>query len=152
MSTPARAAASPATPWPSAPDWQRYVEAPSSATICPAAIVSTSGTVSGAQNLVCGGSGSATLTMTSGGATPTIVLDYGREVGGVPYFGVSAESGSPTLEAGYSEGLNYLSATGDGATPWAEGDPSRADTYPSPDRARSPTSSCRAANGTRNSP
>ncbi|MFI5066584.1 MAG: alpha-L-rhamnosidase C-terminal domain-containing protein, partial [Streptosporangiales bacterium] len=127
---PARAAAASATPWPAAPDWQSYVETPSSPDVCPQAIQSTSGAVSGAQNLVCGGSGGATLTMTSGGATPTIVLDYGHEVGGVPYFDVSAESGSPTLEAGYSEGLNYLSATGDGATPWAEGDPSRADTYP----------------------
>jgi alpha-L-rhamnosidase len=125
----ALAAAASATPWPSAPDWQSYVETPASATVCPAAIVSTSGTVTGAQNLVCGGSGGATLTMTSGGATPAIVLDYGHEVGGVPYFDVSAESGSPQLTAGYSEGENYLSATGDGATPWAEGDPSRADIY-----------------------
>ena len=123
------AAASAVTPWPSAPDWQSYVEAPSGSNVCPAAIASTSGTVTGAQNLICGGSGGATLTMTSGGATPTIVLDYGKEVGGVPYFNVSAESGSPQLEAGYSEGANYLSAGGDGATPWGEGDPSRADTY-----------------------
>jgi alpha-L-rhamnosidase len=85
--------------------------------------------VSGAQNLVCGGSGGATLTMTAGGATPTIVLDYGKEVGGVPYFTVTSTSGSPQLKAGYSEGLNYLSADGDGGTPWAEGDTSRADTY-----------------------
>jgi len=123
------AAASASTPWPSAPDWQSYVEAPSGSTVCPAAIVSTSGTVTGAQNLVCGGSGGATLTMTSGGMTPTIVLDYGKEVGGTPYFGVSAESGTPQLQAGYSEGENYLSASGDGATPWGEGDSSRADTY-----------------------
>src|SRR5450755_2499156 len=108
------AAASASTPWPSAPDWQSYVEAPSGSTVCPAAIVSTSGTVTGAQNLVCGGSGGAALTMTSGGATPAIVLDYGHEVGGVPYFDVSAESGSPQLTAGYSEGENYLSASGDG--------------------------------------
>jgi alpha-L-rhamnosidase len=67
--------------------------------------------------------------MTSGGATPTIVLDYGKEMGGIPYFTVSSASGSPQLKAGYSEGLNYLSAGGDGATPWAEGDTSRADTY-----------------------
>ena len=125
----APAASSSATPWPSSPNWQSYVETPGSSNVCPQAIQSTSGTVSGAQNLVCGGSGGATLTMTSGGATPAIVLDYGREAGGVPYFTVSAESGSPKLQAGYSEGLNYLSATGDGATPWAEGDTSRADTY-----------------------
>jgi alpha-L-rhamnosidase len=125
----APAAATAATPWPSSPDWQSYVETPSASTVCPTAIESTSGTVTGAQNLVCGGSGGATLTMTSGGATPTIVLDYGQEVGGLPYFGVSAESGSPVLQAGYSEGLNYLSATGDGSTPWAEGDSSRYDSY-----------------------
>jgi alpha-L-rhamnosidase len=117
------------TPWPSSPDWQSYVETPSSSTVCPTAIESTSGTVTGAQNLVCGGSGGATLTMTSGGATPTIVLDYGKEVGGLPYFDVSSESGSPVLQAGYSEGLNYLSATGDGSVPWAEGDSQRYDDY-----------------------
>jgi alpha-L-rhamnosidase len=74
------AAASSATPWPSSPNWQSYVETPGSANVCPTAIQSTSGTVSGAANLVCGGSGGATLTMTSGGTTPTIVLDYGKEV------------------------------------------------------------------------
>ena len=98
------AAATDATPWPSSPDWQSYVETPSASTVCPTAIESTSGTVTGAQNLVCGGSGGATLTMTSGGATPTIVLDYGQEVGGLPYFGVSAESGSPVLRAGVQRG------------------------------------------------
>jgi alpha-L-rhamnosidase len=123
------AAASSATARPPAADWHSYVETPKSPNVCPTAIHSTSGTVTGAQNLVCGRSGGATLTMTSGGPAPTIVLDYGREMGGLPYFDVSAESGSPKLEAGYSEGLNYLSATGDGATPWAEGDSSRADTY-----------------------
>jgi alpha-L-rhamnosidase len=122
-------AAASSTPWPSAPNWQSYAEAPSSAAVCPTAITSTSGTVTGAQNLVCGGSGGATLTLTSGGATPTIVLDYGKDVGGLPYFNVSAESGSPVLRAGYSEGEQYLSATGDGATPWAEGDTSRSDSY-----------------------
>jgi alpha-L-rhamnosidase len=124
------AAASPsAPPGPSAADWHRYLEAPNSPNVCATAIQSTSGTFTGAQNLTCGRSGGATLTMTPGGAAPTIVLDYGRDVGGLPYFGVSAETGSPKLQAGYSEGLNYLSATGDGATPWAEGDSSRADTY-----------------------
>jgi alpha-L-rhamnosidase len=129
-SQPREAAAASTTPWPSSPDWQSNVETPASSNVCPAAIASTSGAVTGAQSLVCGGSGGATLTMTSGGGTPTIVLDYGQETGGVPYFNVSAESGSPHLEAGYSEGSNYLSATGDGGTPWAEGDTSRADTYP----------------------
>ncbi|MHA6765477.1 hypothetical protein [Streptacidiphilus sp. PAMC 29251] len=123
-------AASSSTPWPASPPWQGYVEAPSAADVCPVAVQSSSGVVTGAQNLLCGGSGSATLTLTAGGATPTVVLDYGKETGGLPYFAVSAETGSPVLKAGYSEGLPYASANGDGAAPWAEGDPSRNDSYP----------------------
>ncbi|MFD4875056.1 alpha-L-rhamnosidase C-terminal domain-containing protein [Streptomyces sp. NPDC058420] len=125
----AASAAASATPWPSAPDWQSYVQAPSGATVCPTAVTSTSGSVSGAANLVCGGSGGATLTLAAGGTAPTIVLDYGKDVGGLPYFTVSAESGSPQLKAGYSESARYVSASGDGGTPWGEGDPARSDTY-----------------------
>ena len=90
---------------------------------------STSGTVTGASTLLCGGSADATLTYVSGGTAPTIVYDYGKEVGGVPYFYVSSESGSPTLQAGYSESSLYIGPTGDGSTPWAEGDPKRYDDY-----------------------
>ncbi|HEX4786976.1 MAG TPA: alpha-L-rhamnosidase C-terminal domain-containing protein [Actinospica sp.] len=113
----------------SATGWQAYDETPTSATVCATAVSSVSGGVTGASGLLCGGSGGATLTKVSGGATPTIVLDYGKDVGGIPFFDVSAESGSPTLQAGYSEGGQYESATGDGSTPWAEGDTSRADSY-----------------------
>ncbi len=60
---------------------------------------------------------------------PTVVLDYGKDVGGLPYFTVSAESGSPQLKAGYSESARYVSASGDGGAPWGEGDPARSDTY-----------------------
>ena len=114
---------------PAASHRQSYDETPTSADVCPTAVVSTAGTVSGAANLLCGGSGGATLTLASGGTTPTIVLDYGRNVGGVPYFDVSGESGTPTLQAGYSEAEQYESATGDGTSPWAEGDPKRYDDY-----------------------
>jgi alpha-L-rhamnosidase len=123
---PGTSAASPNT---YGPDWQHYVQAPSSATVCPTAVTSTSGTVTGAQHLVCGGTGGATLTLAAGGPTPTIVLDYGKEVGGLPYFDVSAATGSPTLKAGYSESKRYLTPNGDGGPPWAEGDPNRWDTY-----------------------
>jgi alpha-L-rhamnosidase len=125
----AGSAATASAPWPSSPNWQAYDEAPASTTVCPTAVTSTAGSVSGASNLLCGGSGGATLTLASGGATPTIVLDYGKDVGGIPFFDVTSESGSPTLQAGYSEGEQYESATGDGSTPWAEGDPSRHDDY-----------------------
>jgi alpha-L-rhamnosidase len=126
---PGASAATSGPPWPSAPSWQSYDETPSSASVCPVAVTSTSGSVSGAASLLCGGSGSATLSMTSVGTAPVIVLDYGKDTGGIPYFTVSAASGSPVLQASYSEGANYLSATGDGGTPWGDGDPHRYDDY-----------------------
>ena len=128
-SAPAASAASSGTPWPASPSWQAYDETPTSAQVCPTAVHSTSGTVSGASTLLCGGSADATLTYASGGTAPTIVYDYGKEVGGVPYFYVSSESGSPTLQAGYSESSLSISPTGDGTSPWAEGDPQRYDDY-----------------------
>jgi alpha-L-rhamnosidase len=121
----AQPASAASTPWPATPAWQNYVETPSGSTICPVAVTSTAGTVSGAQNLLCGGTGTATLT-SSGSA---IVLDYGKDVGGIPFFTVTAETGSPQLKAGYSESLRYLTVNGDGGAPWGEGDTSRSDTY-----------------------
>lgn len=123
-------AATSATPWPASPSWQSLDETPASANVCPVAVVSTSGSVSGASGLLCGGSGGATLTLASGGTTPTLVLDYGKNVGGVPYFDVSARSGSPTMRATYSESKAYVGSTGDTTGPWAEGDPNRYDDYP----------------------
>jgi alpha-L-rhamnosidase len=123
------ASAATSTPWPVAPDWQSYGQAPSSATACPVAVVSTSGSVTGATNLLCGGAGGATLTETSGGSTPVIILDYGKDVGGLPLFTVTSASGSPQLKAGYAESKRYLTANGGEDPPWGEGDPSRSDTY-----------------------
>jgi alpha-L-rhamnosidase len=129
VTAPGASAAASGTPWPSSPAWQSLDEVPGSASVCPTAVTSSAGTVSGASNLLCGGSGGATLTMVSGGATPSIVLDYGKDVGGIPYFDVASESGTPTLRAGYSESTRYLSTTGDGYSPWAEGDGKRYDDY-----------------------
>ena len=129
LTAPAATAASSGSPWPSSPNWQSYDETPTSSPVCPTAIVSSSGNVSGAAGLTCGGSGGATLTMTSGGSEPSIVLDYGKLVGGVPYFNVSSATGSPTLQAGYAQSEQYVSATGDAAAPWAEGDSQRYDDY-----------------------
>jgi len=117
-------------PWPSNPDWQQYVQAPTSRDVSPVAILSTAGSVTNATALTQPGSGqTTTLSWSGSGTAPAIVLDYGKEVGGLPQFTVSAESGSPTLQAGYSEVLQYLLPTGDGGTPWASGDPQRYDSY-----------------------
>ncbi|MFE5141373.1 alpha-L-rhamnosidase C-terminal domain-containing protein [Streptomyces fagopyri] len=110
-------------------DWRAYVRTPKSSDVCPVSVVSTSGSVTGARNLLCRGDGGATLTYTGGGEPPTVLLDYGQEVGGLPYFTVSAETGGPTLKAAYSEGLQYMSPSGDGSPPWADGDSSRSDSY-----------------------
>jgi alpha-L-rhamnosidase len=60
-----------------------------------------------------------------------LILDYGKDVGGVPKFDVVAESGSPQLEAGYSESAQYLTPIGDMGQggPFGSGDPHRYDIY-----------------------
>jgi alpha-L-rhamnosidase len=125
------AATAPAALWPAHPDWQRYVENPLSRNIHPVKVVSTSGQVTDAAALTHPGGGkSATLTRTKSGKGRTdIVLDYGKDLGGLPEFTVAAERGSPILLAGYSEALRFLTPNGDGANHIASGDPNRSDTY-----------------------
>jgi hypothetical protein len=95
------------------PRWQSYVEAPTAAVISPVRVVSTAGAVSNALALVKPSAGSTTLTYAPGGAAPTLVLDYGKEVGGFATFDVGAVSGAPVLHVAYSETLANLSRTGD---------------------------------------
>lgn len=114
--------------WPAHPDWQRFVMAPTAPDVHPVRIVSTAGSVSGAATLVGAGVGRATLTMTPGGRSPVIVVDYGQDVGGIPYFVVQSESGTPLLHSAYSEGLQYLGPQGDQTPPNSPtGDPNRFD-------------------------
>jgi alpha-L-rhamnosidase len=137
LMTPAAAGAAvrtggPLPSWPASPDWQQYVEAPGSANLTPVRVVSVSGTVTNPGAVVAGGRGDTTLTRSAGDTGPTdIVLDYGRDIGGIPSFTVAAASGSPTMEAGYSEAAEFIAPGGDGGTPTigANGDPSRADSY-----------------------
>jgi alpha-L-rhamnosidase len=79
----------------------------------PEKVVSTSGNVTNAEALVSGHSGSAILTMAAGGMPPAIILDYGRDVGGIPVFDVSSISGRPQLQAIYSESQQSLLPHGD---------------------------------------
>ncbi|MEV0570827.1 alpha-L-rhamnosidase C-terminal domain-containing protein [Dactylosporangium sp. NPDC050588] len=124
-----RSAAADAVPWPANPNWQQYVLGPATPNVTPVAVVSTSGNVTNAGALVTGGSGSAKLTMVSGGPAPVIILDYGKNVGGFPYFTVAAQSGNPVLRASYSEGSQYIGANGDGGGAFNAGDRSRANNY-----------------------
>jgi len=92
--------------------WEDYVVGPSTADVRPTAVVSVSGDVTRAESLTTGGDG-VTLTMTEGGEQPVVILDYGVDVGGIPYFDVSAVSGTPTLRASFSESSRYIDEDGD---------------------------------------
>lgn len=47
---------------------------------------------------------------------PQVLLDYGKDVGGVPYLDVTNVSGTPSLRASYSESATYMSPEGDGTS------------------------------------
>lgn len=96
----------------------------------PVRVLSTSGQVTNADALTRPGSSAGTvLTRTAHDPPATIVLDYGRDIGGVPEFGVQAAAGHPVLSAGYAEAARFLTPAGDNGRPFHSGDPARADTY-----------------------
>jgi len=125
-------------PWPSNPQWERDVMAPNTPDVLPVRVLSTSGSVTGAKALTNPATSNwATLTMKANRPPPSIVVDYGKDVGGVPYFVVRSESKSPVLSASYSEGLQYLGPGGDQSPSASQaGDPVRVDdvTLASPGR------------------
>ncbi|HEV3355390.1 MAG TPA: alpha-L-rhamnosidase C-terminal domain-containing protein [Pseudonocardiaceae bacterium] len=115
---------------PANPNWQRYVESSSAQLDYPVRVVSTAGSVTNPNALLHNGSSAGTtLTATSGGTAPSIVLAYGKDIGGVPEFGVTAETGTPTMTAGYAEALRFLTPNGDGGRPFESGDSARGDSY-----------------------
>jgi alpha-L-rhamnosidase len=103
--------------WPARVDWQRMLEAPTTPVVHPVGVVATSGTVSGATSLIGAGGGLATLTRTSRGPTPSVILDYGHDVGGIPYVTVHSVSGTPFLRISYSEGRQWASSPNGDETP-----------------------------------
>jgi hypothetical protein len=95
------------------PAWKSYVLGDGALQASPVRIASTSGTVTNAEGLVDPSKGPATLTWDGTGVAPLILLDYGREVGGLPFFNVNAVtpgsgSTSVTLRAAYSETREFM--------------------------------------------
>ena len=91
------------TPIPENQTWRSYVLGTGELTAKPVRINATSGDVTNAEGLVDPAKGPAKLTYTAGGRVPTIILDYGREVGGLPFFTATAVSdGGVTLRAAYT--------------------------------------------------
>lgn len=94
-------------------DWRRYVLGPDGTDVRPVRVASVSGEVSNARALSRDGRGLTTLTMRAGGPAPVIVLDYGVDVGGLPYLDVASVDGTPTIRASFSESGRYIDADGD---------------------------------------
>ncbi len=108
---PGRAAAAPPT-WPANPNWQSLVPAPTSDSVRAATVTRTSGSVTNAGGLAGQGSGATVLTTSATNSPATVILDFGKEVGGTPFATVSAFSGSSvTLRIATSEALPYLTAS-----------------------------------------
>jgi alpha-L-rhamnosidase len=99
------------------PAWQSQVLGTGTLDATPVRISSTAGDVGNAQGLVDPSKGPATLTWSGNGPAPLIVLDYGREVGGLPFFnvgGVTPAGPAPavTLRSAYSETLGFMWTAG----------------------------------------
>jgi hypothetical protein len=100
-------------PIPESPAWKRYVLGDGKPDADPVRVVSTSGAVTNAKGLVNRSKKPTTVSYAAGHPAPTIVLDYGREVGGLPFFDVGrvtpeAGASSVPLRAAYSETLQFL--------------------------------------------
>jgi alpha-L-rhamnosidase len=101
------------TPIAENPAWKSYVLGDGALQAFPVRISSTSGAVTNADGLVDPSRGPARLSWDGTGLAPTILLDYGREVGGLPFFDVGAVTPgagatSVTLRAGYSETREFM--------------------------------------------
>jgi Bacterial alpha-L-rhamnosidase 6 hairpin glycosidase domain len=81
--------------------------APSSRTVVPVAVFSTAGAVSNPNNVL---SGKPT---TLAGAGAQIVLDFGKEVGGILSLEFAGAAGNPTLGAAFSESSLYVGPNSD---------------------------------------
>ncbi len=97
--------------------WKSYVIGTGTADVAPVRIASVSGSVTNAEGLVDPSKGPVTLTYAAGGQAPVVILDYGREVGGLPFFTASAVTPAPTgtsvtLRSAYSETRQFLYSAG----------------------------------------
>lgn len=111
--------------------WARYDEAPAAPIVRPVRVLAVTGNVSDPQALADPAAGAATtLTYPLGGTQPSLLLDYGKDVGGYPTFDVASATVT-ALQTSYSETLANLGK--DGATSVAlfqSGNGGRSDLFP----------------------
>jgi hypothetical protein len=89
------------------PAWRSYVLGPSSPQVAPVH-VDTRGGVRHADSLVRRRGPATTLTTVAGGTPASVVLDFGKEVGGTPNIDVTAVEGAPTLTLVTGEARQFL--------------------------------------------
>lgn len=97
----------PGTAAASVPAWQSYVLGPSSPQVTPVAVDSR-GDVSHPQTLVTGKGKPTTLTTVAGAVPASVVLDFGKDVAGTPFFDLAAVTGTPTLTLVTGEARQFL--------------------------------------------
>jgi hypothetical protein len=128
---PASAAALSRTPVATSSAWKKYDEAPTSAHVRPVRILATSGAVTDANALTTKSlTDVTTLSYPVGGKAPSVLIDYGKDIGGYPTFNAAKTSGV-LLQATYSETLRNLGS--DSATSvdlFQAGDLARSDVFP----------------------
>jgi Bacterial alpha-L-rhamnosidase C-terminal domain/Bacterial alpha-L-rhamnosidase 6 hairpin glycosidase domain len=91
----------------STPAWQHYVLGPSSPQVAPVRVESR-GSVSNVYTLVRGKGRPATLTTVASGVPASVLLDFGKDVAGTPFFDVTELSGTPTLTLVTAEARQYI--------------------------------------------
>ena len=109
--------------------WRRYDEAPARALVRPTRVLRVVGTVKNPAGLTGSGSGQTTLTYAPGGTAPSLVLDYGQDLGGRATFRVAHTSGT-TIQTTYSETLRNLGNDGAASVgAFSSGNAQRSDTF-----------------------
>lgn len=93
--------------------WRGYVEGPRTASVRPVAATVLSGHVHNPRGLV--GKGVTILTVRPGDAPATVLLDFGKDVEGLPFINVKSytnNGASPSLQLTFSETRKYLFSPG----------------------------------------
>ncbi|WP_240522006.1 alpha-L-rhamnosidase-related protein [Amycolatopsis vastitatis] len=92
---------------PDAAAWKSYVLGPSSSDVH-ANRVDGRGDVKHPQSLVSSHGPATTLTTVAGGTPASVLLDFGKEIGGTPYLDLTRVTGSPTLTLVTAEARQYI--------------------------------------------
>ncbi|MET7990820.1 alpha-L-rhamnosidase C-terminal domain-containing protein [Amycolatopsis sp. NPDC005232] len=87
--------------------WKSYVLGPSTPDVHPVQAEGR-GDVTHPQSLLKAHGPATTLTTKAGGTPASILLDFGKEVGGTPYLDLTKVTGSPTLTLVTSEAKQYI--------------------------------------------